>query len=205
MTKVISVIGNVASGKTTLARGLADKLPGFFLDCDPFVENPFLETYAKNRSRWALATELHFTLSRYKQLSQEFAKDRRQPIIIDSGLAMGIGVYVKQHLHAKTMTHDEYDLFRELTSILIPKEHFYPDIALFTKCSVSTCLHRVKDRGRDFEKYYDTEYLTKLEQSLVELQANFHKHGVPVITLDSEDVDYRKSQAVIEAIEKAKL
>jgi deoxyadenosine/deoxycytidine kinase len=67
--KLISIIGPVAVGKTTLAEALARELPGDVLYED-YASNPFLAESFTTQAELMLPSQLYFLLSRVRQLSR---------------------------------------------------------------------------------------------------------------------------------------
>lgn len=63
----IAVLGNIASGKTTLSQSLAKGLKANFIDADLFDRNPFIELYTADHAKYAFITELFFTHCRIKK------------------------------------------------------------------------------------------------------------------------------------------
>lgn len=204
MSKTITIIGNVGSGKTTLAKKLAEKLPGTFIDSDPYTLNPFLPLYAENHARWALATELFFTLSRATHLSTELKKDKSKTKIIDSGLLMGIEVYAKHHRKAGTMTRDEWSLFKKLTKDSVNSRLIYPDLVIYCRCDIRTCLERIEARGRKFETHHSRKYLKNLENNLEVLIRKLKRLGIPTIDLDMTIFNSRKISDIESLLELVK-
>lgn len=204
MTKTITIIGNVGSGKTTLAKILADKLSGVLIDADPYAMNPFLPLYAESHARWALATELFFTLSRATHLSTELKKDKSKTKIIDSGLLMGIEVYAKHHRKACTMTRDEWSLFIKLTKDSINSKLIYPDLVIYCRCDIRTCLERIEARGRKFETHHTRKYLKNLETNLDILIRKLKRLGITTLDLDMTIFDPRKLSDIESLLETVK-
>lgn len=204
MNKIITVIGNVGSGKTTLAKILAEKLSGILIDADPYALNPFLPLYAENHARWALATELFFTLSRATHLSSELKKDKSQTKIIDSGLLMGIEVYAKHHRKAGTMTKEEWSLFKKLTKDSVNSKLIYPDLVIYCRCDIRTCLERIETRGRKFETHHSRKYLKNLETNLEVLIRKLKRRGIPTIDLDMTTFNPRKISDIESLLELVK-
>lgn len=204
MNKTITVIGNVGSGKTTLAKILAEKLSGILIDADPYTLNPFLPLYAENHARWALATELFFTLSRAQKLEVELGKNKSKIKIIDSGLLMGIEVYAKHHRKAGTMTGDEWTLFKKLTKDSINSKLIYPDLVIYCRCDIRTCLERIEARGRKFETHHSRKYLKNLENNLEVLIRKLKRLGIPTIDLDMTIFNSRKISDIESLLELVK-
>lgn len=192
MSKTITIIGNVGTGKTTLAKVLAQKLPAELINGDPFESNPFLPLYARDHARWALATELYFTLSRAKHLSSELKKHQDKTKIIDSGLLMGIDVYAKHHLAAGTLSHEEWFLFKRFAKSITTPDLIYPDIVIYCHSNIKTSLSRIKSRGRTFEAHHSRAYLTNLERSLNSLILKLKRKNIQVLNFDSAILDPRR-------------
>lgn len=202
--KTITVIGNVGSGKTTLAKILAKKLPALFIDAEMYTSNPFLPLYIKDHVRWSLATELFFTLERAKYLKTELSKHISKTKIVDSGLLMGIEAYAKHHLKAATMTKDEWSLFKKLTKDSINPKLIYPDLVIYCRCDIRTCLKRIEARGRKFETHHSRKYLTNLETNLEVLLRKLKRLGIPTLDLDMTTFDPRTQNNIKLLIEEVK-
>jgi deoxyguanosine kinase len=66
----ICVEGIIGSGKTTLAKILAEKL-GYKTLEERFAENPFLPKFYRKPKRFAFPLELSFLADRFKQINEE--------------------------------------------------------------------------------------------------------------------------------------
>ena len=63
----IAVAGNIGSGKTTLTKMLS-KYYGWKQYLEPVAENPYIDDYYKDISRWALNMEVFYLKQRFKNL-----------------------------------------------------------------------------------------------------------------------------------------
>ncbi len=185
MTKTITIIGNVGSGKTTLAKILSQRLPADLINGDPFESNPFLPLYARDHSRWSLATELTFAISRSEIIARELEQSLERIRIIDSGLLMGVEVYVANHKLAKTMLDKEITLFRKIVNKVVSHHLIYPDIVIMCECDISKCLARIGSRGRGFESFHTPQYLGNLEICLKILEKKLGKQNIPILKIDT--------------------
>lgn len=192
MNQQITIIGPIASGKTTASQFLSKELHLPLLDADLFETNPFLPDYIQDTPRWAFTTELFFTLGRLKKL--ETIKDllKKSSVIVDSGLIMSHQVYTKNHLVQGTMTAAEWEFFTRIISDYqsnLPS----PNIVIHLTASPATQLKRIKSRGRSFESDYKLEYLESITDRLheyAESLANIKE--TQLLTFDSEKFDLTK-------------
>ncbi len=188
----ITVIGPIASGKTTASQILSQQLKLPLLDADLFEDNPFLPSFIEDTPRWSFATELFFTLARIKKL--KLVKDilKQSSVVVDSGLIMSHEVYTKNHLVVGTMTAAEWEFF---TAIV----HDYksslpsPDFILHVTASPATQLKRIASRGRSFEAGYTLDYLESITDRLTEYcESLANDPSTTLITFDSAKHDLTK-------------
>lgn len=189
LQKQITIIGPIASGKTTASQLLSKSLSLPLLDADLYETNPFLEDYIDDTPRWAFTTELFFTLARIKKLKQIKTMLKESSVIVDSGLIMSHQVYTKNHLVQGTMTAAEWEFFTRIIGDY-KSEIPSPDIIIHLTASPETQFKRIKARGRSFESGYTMEYLRNITDRLTEYTENLaNVEGTTLLTFDSEKHD----------------
>lgn len=197
----ITVVGPIASGKTTVSQFLAKSLSLPVLDADLYETNPFLEGYIQDTSRWAFTTELFFTLARLDKLKQIKGMLKHSSVIVDSGLIMSHHVYTKNHLVQGTMTAAEWEFFNRIIDSYqsdLPS----PDIVIYLTCSPQVQLSRIKARGRSFESGYTLDYLQSITDRLSEYADSLKcSHDTTLLTFDSEKYDLTKPTGQKELIQ----
>ena len=198
----LTVVGNIASGKTTACRILAESLNASLLDADTFEGNPFLPSYVADRQRWAFATELYFMNARIKKLANLKRLLKKGPVIVDSGLYMSHHVYVKNHFVQGTMTASEWDFFQELVTDMQKGRYANNSTILLLQCPVAVLFKRIAKRGRGFEKEYDATYLQQLEDRLSELQETLEKTRKKLLIFDSAKYDIQEENGKTELIKQ---
>lgn len=182
----ITIIGPIASGKTTASQLLSKELSLPLLDADLFETNPFLPGYIDNTARWSFATELFFTLARIKKLKAVKGMLEKSSIIVDSGLIMSHQVYTKNHLVQGTMTAAEWEFFTRIVNDYqsdLPS----PDFVIHLTASPELQLERIKARGRSFESGYTLEYLRSITDRLSEYAESLA--NIPTTTLITFDTE----------------
>lgn len=188
----VTVVGPIASGKTTASQLLARELGLPLLDADLYEENPFLESYIKDTPRWSFTTELFFTLARIKKLRQVEGMLKKSSVVVDSGLIMSHQVYTKNHLVQGTMTAAEWEFFTRIIAdyqSALPQ----PDIIIHLTASPEVQLKRIASRGRSFESGYTLEYLQSITDRLTEYaQSIVTQKDVVYLPFNTEQFDLSK-------------
>ncbi len=189
----ITVIGSIASGKSTAANIIAQTLKAHLVDADLFEENPFVELFVKDMPRWAFASELYFTRLRLQKVKEVLDKSKNQSVVVDAGLLMSTYIYCKNHLIQGTMTTAEWQCYLTLLNALKTKTKVKnPDLVVYLKTSPTTQLKRIKNRGRDFEAAYKLKYLAQLTDRLEELIESFQADHQSYLIFDSEKYNLTK-------------
>lgn len=185
----ITVVGPIASGKTTASQLLSEKLSLPLIDADLYEKNPFLENYIKDTRRWSFATELFFTIQRIKKLRSLKTLLRKSSVIVDSGLIMSHQIYTKNHLVQGTMTAAEWEFF----STIIEDYHNHipsPTRIIHLTASPKTQLKRIKKRGRAFESGYTIEYLEQITDRLDEYANSLDNHKqIKLLEINTQEYD----------------
>lgn len=202
--KLITIIGPIGSGKTTVSNFLSKELSLPLLDADLFEQNPFLPGYIKDTPRWAFATELFFTIRRIKKLKNINRLLKKSSLVVDSGLIMSHQVYTKNHLVQGNMTAAEWDFFSEIIDDYqktIPS----PDIIVQLLTKPVTQLRRIKKRGRSFESGYTLEYLKQITDRLDEYTRSIQSQKTTtLISFDTEKYNLFSKSGKAHLIQKIK-
>jgi deoxyadenosine/deoxycytidine kinase len=98
MGKLISVVGNLGAGKTTLTKLICDK--GSYI---PYrerpEEHPFHTEYGKDQRRWALANQIDFFLFRCEQEAN--ARQSNEMAVFDGGFDQDFHVFTRHIFNLK--------------------------------------------------------------------------------------------------------
>ena len=180
-SKYIIIEGPIGVGKTSLSNKLALEW-----DADLVLENvddnPFLSKFYKNPREVSLQTQLYFLLTRTRQVQAFKQQD------IFSNARVSDFMLQKDRLFAQvTLNNEEYDLYDQLYSYMavdIPK----PDLIIYLQAPINTLIKRIKKRGRDFEKYIDTEYLERLNSMYLKFFNTYN--ASPLLIVNAEDIDF---------------
>jgi deoxyguanosine kinase len=179
--KFIAVEGAIGSGKTSLARKLAERLHADLLLERP-SDNPFLERFYADRDRHALATQLTFLFQRADQMRTLAQRPLfQQPTVSDYLLD-------KDPIFARlTLADEEYALYAKIYDHLAPKSPA-PDLLIVLQASVQTLLSRIERRGLRYERTIDAGYLNALAESYI--QHFHHYERAPVLFVNTEGLNF---------------
>jgi deoxyguanosine kinase len=184
----VAIEGVIGVGKTTLARLLQ---PAFqsALVLEVFEENPFLSDFYSDRQRYAFQTQIFFLLSRYYQ------QRRSVPEILKRGETLITDyTFAKDALFARiNLVGDELDMYYRVHDALAEKIPL-PSLIVYMRADPDVLMQRIASRDRPYERNMEREYINQLNQAydafFVDNQARNVGGNVPVLTLDTNELDY---------------
>jgi deoxyadenosine/deoxycytidine kinase len=201
MQKHIVVVGNVATGKSTMSALWAKRLSCQHVEADEFYKtNPFFPLAIEDRRRWSLVTDLWFLYERVKLARLTKGYLRHRPVIVDSGLPMS-WVYAHSRLSSGFSTIDEWELYLNLYKEMVVEE-LMPDLVVYLKAEVPFLRQRIIKRGREFElAFHSEEYLESLAASLEVLVNDLKKSNIQVVEYQVDDQEF-SLDAVVEDLRR---
>jgi len=181
MPQLVSVAGVIGTGKTTLAKKLAEQF-GCEVLFEPYDTNPFLPDVYAGKKELALDSQLYFLTGRAKQLGQE--------VLAAGQIHISDYVFEKELIYARRLLDGRQlalyeDIYPPLAAEVAP-----PVLVIYMCNSPQTCLERIHSRNRPYEQQIELPFLEALHSDYEELFAGWTT--CPVITIsDSQggDVD----------------
>lgn len=182
----IAVEGPIGSGKTTLAKRIAERIHGQLLLEEPDV-NPFLPQFYQDRARYALSTQLFFLFQRVQQMRDLNQTDLFRRATISDFLLD------KDPLFARlTLNDDELSLYQQIYAHLKPQAPT-PDLVIYLQAKPETLIARVRRRGIHYERGISEEYLTQLAESYARF---FYQYEAsPLLIVNSENLNFADAPA----------
>jgi deoxyguanosine kinase len=191
--QLISIAGIIGVGKTTLAKGLSEKL-----DCEvllePYDTNPFMPDVYAGKKELALDSQLYFLTHRIGQLSRNVLQSG-QVVISDY-------VFNKEQIYAKRLLDDlQLDLYEKIYKP-IGAEVTQPAVVIYLLDSAQKCLERIRERGRSYEQRIDLRFLEALKNDYEQLFAEWKI--CPIIQIKMSEFDCRRDSDIERLVNQVK-
>lgn len=178
----IAIEGNIGSGKTSLAHQIGDDFNAKLV-LERFADNPFLPKFYDDQERYAFPLEMSFLADRYQQLSDDIAQfDLFKNFIVSDYFIFKSLIFAQI-----TLSKEEYSLYRKMFDIMY-KEIAKPDVYVFLYQNTDRLIENIKNRGRDYEKNIQPEYLEKIHKGYISFIKSQEKLN-PLI-IDVSDLDF---------------
>lgn len=184
----IAVLGNMGSGKTTVARLLAEELKAKLI-LENFANNPFLAKFYSDMKRWAFSSQAFFLTEKVKQIRKISKIYLRSNIVQDTPLFQDINIWAKAQLRTKNMEAAEWRLYRRLSKLFLDGLR-QPDIYIFLQTSIPVLQDRINKRKREFERDVPFSYLQVINKLLTEAVEKKLHH---VLTINTDESNFVSS------------
>lgn len=184
----IVVEGPIGSGKTTLARLLADKFSVQLLS-EKAEDNPFLSRFYQDAQRYALPTQLFFLFQRSRQIADMSQRDMfSAPTVADFFLE-------KDPLFARlNLDDEEYALYHQIYTHLQLKSP-KPDLVIYLQTPIDELAERIEERNISYEQEIPREYIERLADAYSEF---FHTYDAsPVLIVNNEKLNVIKDESAL--------
>lgn len=179
----LAVEGVIGAGKTALAEKLAEHFNARML-LEKIEENPFLEKYYKDPAAHRFQTQVHFLISRYRELRQLVELDLFHSMVITDY------TFAKDKIYAYlNLDDDELLLYERLLPVMeqaVPE----PDLVVYLQADVKTLRARIEEKGRIFERRLSWDYLARLNEAYNYFF--FHYADSPLLVVNSDNVNFER-------------
>jgi deoxyadenosine/deoxycytidine kinase len=183
----IVIEGNIGAGKTSLSKMIAEEYNAKIV-LERFEDNSFLPKFYKDPDKYAFPLEMSFLADRYQQLKSEltaqelFKSFTIADYFIDKSLIFA----------HKNLQNDEYKLYSRLFNIInssLPK----PDLLIYLYTSIEQLKSNILNRGREYEKEIQFEYLEKIQNGYMEYFKTLKNYKILIV--DTEKLDFVKRES----------
>jgi deoxyadenosine/deoxycytidine kinase len=156
----LAVAGNIGSGKSSLTRLLSQRMkwaPYF----ESVEDNPYLSDFYADMNRWSFNLQVYFLSNRFR--SHKAISEGPGSVILDRVIYEDAEIFARNLFEIGKMDERDYRnyvaLYEVMTEYLRP-----PDLLIYLRANITTLLHQIALRGRDFEISIKSEYLEQLNR-----------------------------------------
>ncbi|OUV03550.1 MAG: deoxynucleoside kinase [Betaproteobacteria bacterium TMED82] len=153
--KSIVIEGPIGVGKTSLTTKIAERY-SYTPILEAAEENPFLEKFYKDSTKYAFPTQLFFLFQRLDQLGILSQRDLFSKNIISDFMLEKDAIFA-----SLTLTDDELLLYQKIYSSQ-SAQVAVPDLIIFLQATPEKLSDRIKKRGIPMEQRISYSYLEQL-------------------------------------------
>lgn len=180
----IAIAGNIGSGKTTLTKRLA-KHYGWIPKFESVSDNPYLEDYYRDLTRWAFNVEIFFLRQRFRDMLD--IHQQQENVVQDRSIYEGVYVFAANNFAMGHLNQRDFDTYMELFECMMSVVK-KPDLMIYLKASLPRLVKHIKARSRSYEEKMPIEYLDNLNQLYDEF---ISKYDGPKLIIETDGLDLR--------------
>ncbi len=195
----IAIAGNIGSGKTTLTKMLAKRY-GWTPRFEPVDNNPYLDDFYHDMSRWSFNLQVYFLNKRFKEVV-EISKSK-EAIIQDRTIFEDAKIFAPNLHDQGYMSDRDFENYSDLFDLMMSLVKL-PQLMIYIRSSIPTLVKHIEKRGRSFEKSIRIDYLTGLQQRYEEWIKDYKGELLVIdgdkLSFEDTPEDFRKVTDLIDA------
>ena len=179
--------------KHWLRKDHVDHVVGQALPLHPHFEevdnNPYLNDFYKDMTRWSFNLQVYFLRSRFSQLIE--MKKKGKPIIQDRTIYEDANIFAPNLQAMGLMTTRDFGNYLSLFELM---EEFVtpPDLLVYLRASVPTLVSQIQKRGRDYEEAIRLDYLNRLNERYEAWISTYTKGELLIVDVDDSNFHENK-------------
>jgi deoxyadenosine/deoxycytidine kinase len=199
MSLIISIDGNIGSGKSTIINNLKNQFvnENYII----FIEEPvdewikikdsgknILEKFYEDPIKYAFPFQMMALITRFHTINEIIKKNPKALIITERSLYTDKYIFAKMLFESNKMNTIEYQIYNKWFSKFMQKlpEHKY----IYISSDPNICFERIQERNRVGEDKIDIDYLTSCNQYHNDM---FNKIN-PNLNINIDDKDLKSNE-----------
>lgn len=183
---MIVIEGVVGVGKSSLMNIISEY--GYTAFEEPVVDNPVLDKFYYDRSRYSFPLQVFFLNKRFEHIKK--AVDVRRAVMDRS--IYGDAIFARMLNLADEMSDEEFAIYAELLQNMLEHVHV-PKLMVYLEVSVDEAMRRIGKRGRDYELVVERDYWEKLNTQYTEY---FNAYDLsPILKINVDNLDFENNEA----------
>jgi deoxyadenosine/deoxycytidine kinase len=179
----LAIAGNIGVGKTELTTRLSAEL-GWMAYYEPVIQNPYLDDFYADMSRWSFHLQIYFLSERFK--AQVQIGSSALPFIQDRTIYEDAEIFARTLHDQGSMTDVDYRNYTSLFHVLVSFLR-KPDLIIYLKASPDVLMERIARRGRASEQSISRDYIARLNRAYDDWMRRAHAEG-EVLEIDTDTV-----------------
>ncbi len=190
----IAIAGNIGSGKTSLTELLAHHY-GWQPHFEEVDDNPYLEDFYEDMTRWAFSLQIFFLKSRLASVHE--IRESGKDVIQDRTIYEDAYIFAPNLFDMGLMSRRDYEtylsLFELMSSFVQP-----PDLLIYLRASVPTLVEQIQKRGRSYENNIRLDYLKRLNERYEAWIERYNKGKLLII--NTNDIDFIRNKTDLSSV-----
>jgi len=178
--RFIAIEGPLRVGKTSLADLLADRLHAERIR--DIEDNPFLESFYKDRPGAAFQAQLYFLIERYKQWRALDLTSRADRVVICDYLFEKDKIFA--YLNLDDAELKLYNQYYEMLAEQVP----IPDLVVYLQARPQTLRQRLASKNVAAEDHISDEYLEEVVRAYEHFF--FHYQSTDLLVVETSEMDF---------------
>ncbi len=195
----IAIAGNIGSGKTTLTKMLAKRY-GWTPRFEPVDNNPYLDDFYHDMSRWSFNLQVYFLNKRFKEVVE--ISQSKEAIIQDRTIFEDAKIFAPNLHDQGYMSDRDFENYSDLFDLMMSLVKL-PQLMIYIRSSIPTLVKHIEKRGRSFEKSIRIDYLTGLQQRYEEWIKDYKGDLIIIdgdkLSFEDTPEDFRRVTDLIDA------
>jgi deoxyadenosine/deoxycytidine kinase len=179
----LAIAGNIGVGKTELTHRLSEELQ-WAAYYEPVIQNPYLDAFYENMSRWSFHLQIYFLSERFK--AQVEISKSSLPFIQDRTIYEDAEIFARTLRAQGSMTEVDYENYVALFGCMVSFLR-KPDLILYLKASPDALMQRIARRGRPSERSITLDYIARLNYAYDDWMRR-SRAELEVLEIDTEQV-----------------
>lgn len=176
--RIISIEGNIGSGKSTILHGLQDSDAEFLADNhivvvpepiekweelkDPKDGQSILEKFYKEPQRYGFMLQIYILETMIDAIETAILRNPNMKLLLcERSILASTAVFSKLLFESDYMTAIETQYLERLVQ---DYSHYFPDDIIYLDVPVDVCMERIRKRNRNSESTITMDYLEKWEK-----------------------------------------
>ena len=189
--RIITIGGNIGCGKSTLLTLLSKDYETYKEPIEKW--GSWLDLFYTNPERYAFSFQMKI-LHDFLYFPSE--SEQQKVVVTERSPLDSLYVFCKSLKDSKTLTHMEYNLFKDYVDTIGWK----PNTFVYLKTTPYACLRRMRERARECETGVDFEYITKIHDAYETFVETLRQD--PTVTVYEIDANRCAEEVYDEVVQK---